>query len=100
MPQIGYGSLTEEVEFGEDVSIGNYSLVRNAKIGHRSKIWHFCNLYGCFIGGCTQIGSYTQIKQGAVIGDYCKLQDGISIPEETRIGNHVFIGPKAAFAND
>ena len=81
--------------------IGKYSIIgENVKIGEGSKIWHFCNLYGCEIGKNTQIGSYCEIKKDAKIGDNCRLQARIFIPEGTQIGNNVFIGPGVIFLND
>lgn len=81
--------------------VGKHSIVRDdVVIGKNSKIWHFCNLYGCKIGENTQIGSYCEIKEGVEIGDNCRLQSYIFISEKTKIGNNVFIGPKVNFMND
>lgn len=80
---------------------GKYSIVReDVEIGENSKIWHFCNLYGCKIGKNTQIGSYCEIKEKVTIGDNCRLQSYVFIPEEIKIGNNVFIGPHVIFLND
>src|SRR3989344_4198758 len=66
--------------------IGQYSIVsEDVIIGEGSKVWHFCNLYGCRIGKNTQIGSYSEVKKDASIGDNCRLQARIFIPEGTRI---------------
>jgi len=82
-------------------SIGKYSLVSpDVSIGEGSKIWHFCNLYGCEIGKNTQIGSYTEVKKGARIGDNCRFQSYVFVPEDTIIGNDVFVGPNVVFLND
>lgn len=81
--------------------IGKYSIVgKDVKIGKGSKIWHHCNLYGCKIGNNTQIGSYSEIKESVIIGDNCRLQAFVFIPEGTKIGNNVFIGPHVTFLND
>ena len=66
------------------------------KIGKESKIWHFCNAYGTekepiVLGDNTQIGSYTEIRPGATIGNSCRIQNGCFIAEKTIINNHVFI---------
>jgi len=85
----------------QDKIKGKYSLVRDdVKIGDGSVIWNYCNLYGCEIGKNTQIGSYSEIKEGAIIGDNCRLQSYIFIPEKTKIGNNVFMGPRVTFLND
>lgn len=81
--------------------IGKNTIIReDVKIGEGSNIWHFCNLYGCEVGKNTQVGSYSEIKENAVIGDNCRLQSYIFIPEGTKIGNGVFIGPNVTFLND
>ena len=81
--------------------VGEYSIIReDVEIGEGSRIWHFCNLYGCRIGRNTQIGSYCEIKEGAIVGDDCRIQSYVFIPEYTEIGNDVFIGHGVIFAND
>ncbi len=85
----------------EEVFIGDGTLIgENVKIERGTKIWHYCNLYGCEIGKNSQVGSYSEIKQGAKIGDECRMQSYIFIPEGTKIGNRVFIGPRVTFLND
>ena len=76
------------------------AIIRDVKVGKESKIWNFCNIYECEIGSNTQIGSYSEIKAGAVIGDNCRFQSYIFIPEGTKIGNNVFLGPRVTFLND
>ncbi len=80
--------------------VGKHSIVSNAEIGEGSKIWHFCNIYGCKIGRNTQVGSYSEIKTGAVVGDNCRLQSYVFIPESTIVGNNVFMGPRVTVLND
>ncbi len=83
------------------VFIGQHSIVtQDVVIGEGSKIWHFCNLYGCRIGKDTQIGSYTEIKKGAIIGNGCRFQSYVFVPEHTIIGDDVFVGPNVVFLND
>ena len=81
--------------------IGDFSLVtKDVKLGKGVRIWHHCNLYGCSIGDNTQIGSYSEIKNGAKIGSNCRFQSYVFVPEGTVIGNKVFVGPQVSFAND
>lgn len=82
-------------------NIGQHTLITpDVEIGEGSKVWHFCNLYGCKIGKNTQIGSYCEIKKEVVIGDNCRFQAHIFVPERTKIGNNVFVGPRVTFLND
>lgn len=51
------------------------------------------------IGATTKIGEFCDIGN-VTIGERCKIQCHVSIPSGWRIGNDVFIGPGARFAND
>ena len=58
------------------------------------------NIWGdTIIGERTKVGAFCDIG-GAVIGRDCKIQAFVSIPPGTTIGNKVFVGPGARFAND
>lgn len=50
-------------------------------------------------GKGTTIGSFSDIGD-VEIGTNCKIQCHVSIPTGWKIGNNVFIGPKATFCND
>lgn len=78
---------------------------KNVSIGKKSKIWHFCKVYGTkklpvSIGKFSQIGSYCEIKPGVSIGDYCRIQTKVFIPEQTSIADYVFLGPGVIITND
>ena len=80
-------------------------LGRYVNIGKNTKIWHFCNIYGTeddpvVIGENTQIGSYCEIKFGSKIGNGCRFQSFVFVPEKSIIGNNVFIGPRVTFLNE
>ncbi len=83
----------------KDIGI-NSIISDDVVLGEGSRVWHFCNLYGCRIGSNTQIGSYTEIKRDAVVGDNCRFQSYVFVPEGTVIGNDVFVGPNVVFLND
>lgn len=90
---------------GKNVFIGKSSLVKNSTLGNETKIWHYCNIYGTpeqpvTIRENTQIGSYTEIKQGVNIGNNCRIQSSVFIPEGVFIEDFVFVGPKVVFTND
>lgn len=46
----------------------------------------------------TSVGAFCDIA--VKLGENCKVQTGVSIPHGWKIGNNVFIGPGARFAND
>jgi UDP-2-acetamido-3-amino-2,3-dideoxy-glucuronate N-acetyltransferase len=75
------------------------------KLGNGTKIWHFCNIYGekdnpVIIGDNTYIGSYSEIKPGIKIGNNCRFQSYVFIPEGVTIKDYVFLGPRVTFTND
>ena len=59
------------------------------------------NIWGRIISlpESTKIGAFCDIGEPN-IGHYCKIQCHVSIPPGWVIGNRVFIGPGARFAND
>ncbi len=89
-----------------NAKIGNFSIIGPfVHVDEGSAIWNYCNIYGSKdkpvkIGKNTQIGSYVQIKPDVTIGNNCRLQDHLSIPEGISIEDYVFIGPGVVFTND
>ena len=71
-------------------------------IGYNTTIWHKekSNIYGdgC-IGNNCNIGALVEIRHPQ-IGDDCKIQAFVFIPEGIVIGHRVFIGPHVCFTND
>ena len=71
-------------------------------IGEGTKIWHEnkSNIYGKGrIGKNCNIGALVEIRHPQ-IGDDCKIQAFVFIPEGVKIGDRVFIGPHVCFTND
>ena len=71
-------------------------------IGEGTKIWHEdkSNIYGeGRIGKNCNIGALVEIRHPQ-IGDDCKIQAFVFIPEGVKIGDRVFIGPHVCFTND
>jgi len=57
------------------------------------------NIWGeGFVPESSSVGAFCDIA--VPIGENCKIQTGVSIPRGWTIGNGVFIGPGARFAND
>lgn len=84
-PKKGRGVIIgKNVQFGEDVVIWNYVV-----IGDNTKI-----------GDGTKIGSFCDIGKNVVIGKNCIIQAHVTISNECRLGNSVFIGPNSSLLND
>ena len=72
------------------------------KVGKNTTIWHpeLSNIYGDgFIGDNCNVGALVEIRSPR-IGNGCKIQAFVFIPEGVEIGNNVFIGPHVCFTND
>jgi UDP-2-acetamido-3-amino-2,3-dideoxy-glucuronate N-acetyltransferase len=72
----------------------------DVKLGTGVIIYDFVNLYGCEIGGNTQIGTFVEIQKGSRIGQNCKIQSHTFICEGVTIEDNVFIGHNVTFIND
>lgn len=72
------------------------------RTGKGTKLWHpeQSVLLDCTIGEDCTIHAQVWIGNNVVIGDRCKVQAGVFLPEGVKLGNDVFIGPRAVFTND
>ncbi|GIT87069.1 bifunctional UDP-N-acetylglucosamine diphosphorylase/glucosamine-1-phosphate N-acetyltransferase GlmU [Roseobacter sp. OBYS 0001] len=76
-----YARLRPGAELSENVRVGNFVEVKNARIGTGTKINHLS-----YIGDAT-LGEHTNVGAGTITCNY----DGV-LKHHTEIGNHVFIG--------
>jgi acetyltransferase-like isoleucine patch superfamily enzyme len=75
--------------------------VTSQSIGAGTRIWQFAVvLKGAVIGEDCNICSHCFIESGAIIGDRVTVKCGVQLWDGLRIGDDVFIGPNATFAND
>ena len=82
-PNLKTVSITEDVKFGEEVTVVQP-----------------VNLYGCSIGSKTFVGPFVEIQKNVSIGERCKIQSHAFICELVTIGNDCFIGHGVMFIND
>lgn len=84
-PKTGIGVVIgRNVQFGEDVVVWNYVV-----IGDNTRI-----------GDGTRIGSFCDIGKNVAIGKNCIIQAHVTISNECRLGDNVFIGPNSSLLND
>ena len=76
-----YARTRGGVVIDSDVHIGNFSELKNATIGHGTKIGHFGYI------GDTSVGNDVNVGAGTVVCNY----DG-KIKHRTEIGSHCFVG--------
>src|SRR5512145_1273819 len=71
-----------------------------AKIGSRTKIWHFCHVCaGACIGQDCVVGQNGYIASTVVVGDRCRIQNNVSLYDGVILEADVFVGPSAVFTN-
>lgn len=75
--------------------------VQTKHIGEKSCIWQFVVILpSAKIGAEANICSHCLIENDVVIGDRVTVKSGVQLWDGLRVGDDVFIGPNASFAND
>ena len=75
--------------------------VQSTAIGAGTRIWQFVVvLPAAQIGHNCNICSHCLIENDVVIGDRVTIKSGVQLWDGMRVGDDVFIGPNASFAND
>jgi UDP-2-acetamido-3-amino-2,3-dideoxy-glucuronate N-acetyltransferase len=77
-----------------------YRLIADVEFGENVTVHEFTNLYGCRIGDETRIGPFVEIQRGVEIGARCKIQSHSFICEGVEIEDEVFVGHGVIFVND
>ena len=71
-----------------------------AQLGENTKVWHFCHIYPkAVIGRNTILGQNVMVANGVTIGDFCKIQNNVSLYEGVVLEDYVFCGPSMVFTN-
>ena len=71
-----------------------------AKIGARTKIWHFCHIMPeATIGEDCNLGQNVFVANGVTLGNNVKVQNNVSIYTGVTCGDDVFLGPSMVFTN-
>lgn len=83
----------------EEINNVNQHRILNG-IGEGTKIWHYCNLYGCTIGDNCNIGSYVEIQKDVKIGNNVIISSHSFICSLVEIEDDVFIGHGVMTIND
>ena len=70
------------------------------EIGEGTKIWHFSHIQkGCRVGRNCVFGQNVNVANNVTIGDFCKVQNNVSIYEGVTLEDYVFCGPSMVFTN-
>jgi UDP-2-acetamido-3-amino-2,3-dideoxy-glucuronate N-acetyltransferase len=77
-----------------------YRRIYDVTFGQEVVVQAFANLYGCWIGDETRIGTFVEIQRGAEIGARCKISSHTFICTGVTIEDEVFVGHGVIFVND
>ncbi len=70
------------------------------EIGEGTKIWHFSHIQkNSKIGKNCVFGQNINVANNVTIGDFCKIQNNVSIYEGVILEDYVFCGPSMVFTN-
>ena len=71
-----------------------------ATILEESKIWHFSHVCkGAKIGKNCVLGQNVFIAANVTVGNFCKIQNNVSLYEGVILEDYVFCGPSCVFTN-
>jgi UDP-2-acetamido-3-amino-2,3-dideoxy-glucuronate N-acetyltransferase len=71
-----------------------------ARIGERTKIWHFCHVSaGAEIGTDCSLGQNVFVARNVKMGNHVKIQNNVSVYEGVVLEDYVFCGPSMVFTN-
>jgi UDP-2-acetamido-3-amino-2,3-dideoxy-glucuronate N-acetyltransferase len=72
----------------------------HVKVGARTRIMPFVNLYGCEIGPDSLIGPFVEIQEGVRIGARVRVQSHAFLCTGVTVEDDAFIGHGVMFVND
>ena len=73
----------------------------NVHFGAYVKVWSNAVVgFGCQIGDYVVIGANAYVGNESVIGEGSRLQTGVFLPNGSRLGKRVFLGPNVTAADD
>jgi UDP-2-acetamido-3-amino-2,3-dideoxy-glucuronate N-acetyltransferase len=71
-----------------------------ARLGEGTNVWHFSHVYPtAVIGRDCILGQNVMVADGVTIGDFCKIQNNVSLYEGVILEDYVFCGPSMVFTN-
>lgn len=72
-----------------------------AELKEGAKVWHFAHVRaGAILGKEVSVGKDCYIDSQVQIGDYSRIQNGVSVYNGIHISEWIFIGPHVVFTND
>lgn len=85
----------------KDLILGDFNTIQeDVKIGTKTKICSYVNLYGCTIGKECMVGPFVEIQRDVIIGDKTRISSHAFICSNVKIGKNCFIAHGVMFIND
>ena len=79
----------------------NTSIASTVTFGEGCQVWQYATVCeDTVIGNHVVIGSGVWIGKHVEIGSYTRIQHGAFVPNNTKIGAHVFLGPNSTLTDD
>jgi bifunctional UDP-N-acetylglucosamine pyrophosphorylase/glucosamine-1-phosphate N-acetyltransferase len=83
--------MTGDVEIGPDCQIGPHAVIKGpVKIGAGSTVVS-SHVNNSTIGASTKVGPFAHVRDGNVIGDFCKIGNFVEL-KKTQVGEHTNVG--------
>lgn len=85
----------------DEIFVHPQGLCESVHVGKGTRIWAFAHvLPGARIGADCNICDQVFIENDVEVGDQVTIKCGVQLWDGMRVGDRVFIGPNATFAND
>jgi len=74
---------------------------KKAHIGKKTRIWAFTNIQdGAYVGEGCNVADHCFIEKGVTVGNHVTIKNGVSIFEGVTLEDDVFCGTNVVFIND
>jgi UDP-2-acetamido-3-amino-2,3-dideoxy-glucuronate N-acetyltransferase len=84
-----------------DVFVHSTAIVETTQIGDSTRIWAYTHVMnGVSIGVNCNIGEHCFIESGVAVGGHVTIKNGNMLWEGVRLEDGVFLGPRVTFTND
>lgn len=85
----------------DSVMVHPSALCESPHVGPRTRIWAFAHVMpGAVVGADCNLCDHTYIDDGAHLGDFVTVKNGVSVWNRVTLEDDVFVGPAVAFTND
>ncbi len=97
---IGEGAVLENCVIGRDCTIGKNVMLKDAILWDRVDIGKMSRLRNVVVCNDTQIDEYCNIKEGAVIAEFCQIQQSVRMIKDVTIWPHKVIEKDAIVSSN